>query len=80
MIKGKMGGTGNYSFREVHNSRLSVQVTHMPEDGHKIRICIRHNGEAISPITVIGINEAEMLWAALDAMAGDLKWDKELSE
>lgn len=75
MISGRSGGSGKYSYREVHNGQSSVTVSHMPEDSFKVRIAFRSHGETHNPILKLNDTEAELLWAALNAMSKDLKWD-----
>jgi hypothetical protein len=79
MITGRSSGTGKYSYHERSSANNSVMVSHMPDDGYKIRIAFRNNGEVSLPLIKIGEREAEMLWAALNGMAKDLNW-KDMSE
>lgn len=75
MIQGRSGGSGKYSYREAHNSRTSVKVSHMPEEDFHVRITFTAQGEISLPIIKLSEDSAELLWAALGAMAIDLKWD-----
>lgn len=75
MITSKSGGSGTYSFHERSVGTQSVTVSHMPENQWKVRVSFRSNGETHIPTILIGLSEAECLWAALNAMAKDLKWE-----
>lgn len=74
MITGKEQGSGTYSYHKRSNSREAVFVSHMPEDSFKVRIVFTHLGETAIPIIKLDEGQAEMLWAALCAMAKDLDW------
>jgi len=63
-----------FSFHERHLGNVSVVVSHLPDDGYAVRIAFRHNGETVTPVMKLGKCDAEMLWAALNSMAKDLKW------
>lgn len=75
MITGKSGGSGKFSCRSRSSGRKSVTVSHMPEDGLNIRISFSEDDEKSIPILKISDTYAEMLWAALNEMASDLKWE-----
>jgi hypothetical protein len=74
MITGRTSGSGKYSYHERHSGNRSVMVSHMTDDGHSTRIAFRHNGEINIPILKLDDSQAEMLWAALSAMAKDRDW------
>ena len=75
MIQGRSGGSGKYSYREVHDNRESVQVSHMPDEMFTIRCIFRTQGEIIVPALKMSEAQATCLWAALNLMAKDLGWD-----
>lgn len=74
-MTGKSAGTGTYSFHERHSGRTSVMTAHMPDDRNDVRITFRQEGETQTPVIKLGMVEAEMLWACLNSMAKDLKWE-----
>ena len=73
-MNGRSSGSGKYSYHERSFHNRSVMVAHMPDDSFKVRIAFRHSGETQIPIIKVDMTEAEMLWAALNAMAKDLNW------
>lgn len=75
MITGRRGGSGKYSFHKRDSGLGSVMVAHMPEDSMNIRIIISHMEETDNRIIKLSESHAEMLWAALNSMAQDLKWE-----
>lgn len=69
MISGKSQGSGTYSYHERYNGRISVYVSHMPEDGFSFRIAFKHLGETTLPVLKLDTEEGLLLWSALKAMA-----------
>ena len=75
MITGRESGSGTYSYHKRSYANNAVHVSHMPEDSFKVRIAFSNSGETALPIIKLNEMEAELLWAALNAMAVDLKWE-----
>lgn len=74
---GRSGGSGMYSYRAYNFGDRQVQVTHLPEDGFKVRIAFSEKGQVAVPIVSVNDLEAELLWNALCDIAVDLKWERE---
>lgn len=72
---GRSSGTGTYSYHQRNSGNVSVVVSHMPEDYLNIRIAFKHHEETVNPIMKLNTRDAEMLWACLNSMAKDLKWE-----
>jgi hypothetical protein len=75
MFTGRGTGTGKYSYHSRTKHNKDCMVSHMPEDSYLVRIAFRHNGETSIPVIKLDEDHAEMLWACLNSMAKDLKWE-----
>lgn len=74
MVTGRSTGTGKYTYHERHSGRKSVMVAKMPEDDYTFRIVFKDHGEIGTPVIKVGNSEAQLLWAALSAVAKDFDW------
>lgn len=74
MIDGKSSGNGTYNYESRSCRDLIVHVSSMPESSYKYRITFTRHGEIQGGVIGLSETEAQLLWAALNAVAVKNDW------